>query len=152
MKNDGLGGLGGSWGRLGTLWASRGEKVPRTLVRCTLLGYRSGPPNRPCESKNLSSDSFCMIYVLFCRAFCPGLFSRGLWLHKGVVPGGADVQSVHAGAVQITFSKFSKSDLRDHFWDHFGAHLGRVWDHFGACWAHFGTLGRFLNKKRGSET
>ena len=69
-----------------------------------------------------------------------------------MVPGGADVQSVHAGAVQITFSKFSKSDLRDHLWDDFGGHLGRVWGHFGAGWAHSGTLGRFFDKKRGLET
>ena len=37
------------------------------------------------------------------------------------------MQSVHAGAVQITFSKFLKSDLRDHFWNI----LGVIWEGFG---------------------
>ena len=61
MKNDGLGGLGGSWGGLGAIWAPRGEKVPKTLVRCTLLGSRFGLQNGPCENKNSNSDGFCMI-------------------------------------------------------------------------------------------
>ena len=144
MTNDGSVGLGTSWGGRGAIWAPLGEQVPNTLVRCTLLGSRFGLQNRPCESKNLNSDSFCMTYVLFCRAFCPGLFSRGLWLHKGVVPGCADVQSVHAGAVQITFSNFSKSDFQDHFGDNCWGHLGRVWDMLGSCWG----LGSIFEQKK----